>query len=275
MQATAKLELRFWGVRGSIPTPHADNLGVGGNTACIELRFGNLAPVILDAGTGLRQLGLALEKEFPNGAPVDIFFSHFHWDHIQGLPFFAPLHAGAKLMFHSALPPGDLYQHLCRLMGPPFFPVDFRNLVAPEHCRQIGPGGLARDGFTIQPFPLHHPQGASGHRFETHGIKVIYASDHEHGDADHDQRLVREAEGADLLIYDSQFTSVEYEQRRGWGHSTSQEATRVARQARVKQLVLFHHDPQRSDDSVNDIVNEARQVFENTIAAREGMTFTL
>jgi phosphoribosyl 1,2-cyclic phosphodiesterase len=271
----AKLHLRFWGVRGSIPTPQAENLGHGGNTSCIEVRYGDLPPLIFDAGTGLRKLGASLKEEFPGGPECNLFLTHFHWDHIQGLPFFSPLYEGAqKLAFHSSLPVEELYERLAGLMTSPYFPVEFRALAGAERCRRICPDGFQMDGVRVRPFPLYHPQGATGYRIESREATLVYASDHEHGDPASDERLLRMAEGGDLLIYDSQFTGLEYERHKGWGHSTWNEATLLASRANVKQLVLFHHDPHRTDQSMERIVDEARQVFPATVAAKEGMTFS-
>ena len=142
-------------------------------------------------------------------------------------------------------------------------------------CRAVSADGYQTELLTAKPFPLCHPDPTSGYRIETARGVVVHASDHEHGDAALDRTLRQNAEGADVLIYDSQYTPEEYEARRGWGHSTWVEATRVAHDARVKQLVLFHHDPSHDDKFIDQLVEKARAEFPNTIAAREGESIEL
>jgi len=258
------LELTFWGVRGSIPTPVAENLGYGGNTACIAIRYAGQPLLIFDAGTGIRSLG----DTITNAEPLNLFLTHFHWDHIQGIPSFAPIQNAA---IHSGVAPADLERILAAQMHPPYYPVP---MPANPAYRQIHKP--ARIGaLEVRPFPLHHPNGATGYRIESSNAAIVYASDHEHGDASADAGLLESARDADVLIYDAQYTPEEYQRRRGWGHSTWREAVTLARGARVRQLILFHHDPWRTDHELDAIVREAQQEFPNTIAAREGWSTRL
>jgi phosphoribosyl 1,2-cyclic phosphodiesterase len=259
-------ELTFWGVRGSTPTPVDANLGFGGNTTCIEIRNGK-DRIIIDAGSGIRELGRALAAQ--NGPQkIDLFLTHFHWDHIQGIPFFAPLlTAGNKVTFHSCLPATELRERLERQMSNPYFTLDF-NAVAAE--REFCQTRSFRSGeLSVNTFPLHHPQGAFGYRIESAGKVIVVATDLEHGDVHLDKVLREFSTGADVLIYDAQYTPAEYQTRKGWGHSTYAEAARVARDAQVNQLVLFHHDPTHDDVKTAQIVSETKLLFENTIAAKE------
>ena len=252
------IELTFWGVRGSIPTPVAENLGYGGNTACISVRCDDQPLVILDAGTGIRALGNTLSET----EPVHLFLTHFHWDHIQGIPWFAPLQDGA---IYSSADPAELERILAAQMCPPYYPVP---MPANLNYRKISEGSIG--DLVVRPFALHHPNGATGYRIESSSVSIVYASDHEHGDATADATLREYASDADILIYDAQYTPEEYEQRRGWGHSTWREAVKLAQDTHVRQLILFHHDPLRTDRALDAIVREAQQEFPNTIAAREG-----
>jgi phosphoribosyl 1,2-cyclic phosphodiesterase len=269
--------LKLWGVRGSTPTPVRANLGFGGNTSCLEIRAADDRVIILDAGTGIRLLGGALMSEF-QGRPlkVDIFLTHYHWDHIQGLPFFAPLYRGdTEVTLHAAGKLGSIHDRLRGQMSAPYFPVDFDSASACIRFVELDASPIDVAGLRISCFPMHHPQGAFGYRLESgHGV-AVYASDLEPGNTDLD-RVVREyAESADTLIYDSQFTPEEYLTHKGWGHSHWREAVSVASDARVKQLVLFHHDPSHDDPAVERIESDTRRLFESTLAAREGWSVVL
>ena len=266
-----RLQLKFWGVRGSIPTPQPDNLGFGGNTTCLEIRLPNREIVIIDGGSGLRYLGLSLMREFPNQKlALRILMTHFHWDHIQGIPFFAPLYlADNEISFYSDRPAERLRDILEGQMSSPYFPVRFEHLAAKRQFFQIDPELRVGD-LNIRSFQMNHPQGASGYRLERNGAVIVHASDLEHGDPKFDRILREQAQNADILIYDAQYTPEEYASKQGWGHSTYVEAARTARDANVKQLILFHHDPGHDDRFMEHLVAEARKHFENTEAAVQG-----
>ena len=268
--------IRFWGVRGSIASPGPDTQLVGGNTSCVEVRCGETT-LILDAGTGLRGLGDELMKSGRRDA--HLLLSHLHWDHIQGLPFFVPLYVpqtqltvyGPRAAEHS------LEQVLGRQMTAPVFPVELSATPAKLGALEVGDGSRFRiDDVAVRAARLHHPGGVLAYRIDYAGHGVVYATDTEHG-SQLDPALVDLARGADVLIYDAQYTPDEYYGRAGpakigWGHSTYEEGVKVARAAGVGRLVLFHHDPRRSDDQVAEIVGCARAAFADTVAAREGMS---
>ena len=265
------MQVRLWGVRGSIPTPFAGNLAHGGNTPCVEISLPNGECFIFDAGTGIRNLGIHLLK---NRCPCDnlkLFLTHFHWDHLQGLPFFLPLYGKANtITFHSARPVAQLREILRGQMATPYFPVHFDLLAAEMQFAQITPHGKDFGDVGISSFALTHPEGANGYKIMCNGAKVVYATDHEHGISAADERLLDAADQADILIYDAQFTPEEYPTHAGWGHGTWLEAVKVAQRAKVKQLVLFHHDPGHDDETMEHIVRRARAHFPNTVAAIEG-----
>ena len=250
----------------------------GGNTACVELRTRD-SLFIFDCGTGFRVLGNALDREFGR-RPIraHVFLSHYHWDHIQGIPFFAPLYSRKNdFVFHCfrSIDTG-VQQALEEQMTNPYFPVDMTSMLAHRSFREIGEERLACDGLTITTRRLHHPQGCLGFRVEHEGIAVVYATDTEPGDARGDQNVRALTQDADVLIYDSQYTPREYRAaKRTWGHSTWREGVRIASEAHVKKLVLFHHDPDHDDKEIDAILRQAREIFPATVAAREGLTLHL
>jgi phosphoribosyl 1,2-cyclic phosphodiesterase len=266
------MQVKFWGVRGSTPTPEAANLGHGGNTSCVEIRSGSGVLAVIDGGTGIRNLGQELMREKAERNPaIHLFLTHFHWDHIQGIPFFLPLYqADRDLTFYAAAALGPLQDRLQGQMSKPYFPVSLE-VAAPRSFVEIESESLTLGDLTVRPFPMNHPQGAHGYRMESGGRTVVYASDLEHGNEKMD-RVVRDfSAGADILIYDSQYTPEEYEQHRGWGHSTWLEGVRVARDAGVRQLILFHHDPWHDDGFLEEMGRRAQALFGSTAVAFEGL----
>ncbi|MEP6715210.1 MAG: MBL fold metallo-hydrolase [Terriglobia bacterium] len=271
----ARVRLRFWGVRGSTPTPQVENLIFGGNTSCVEVRTARNECLIFDAGSGIRNLGRLLIEEAA-GAPIDVklFLTHFHWDHIQGIPFFAPIYGPQNsVSFYTGVEGRMLEETLEGQMAKPYFPVDFGQVAAKRNFNAIAPGGAVdAGGVKVIPFPLNHPQKASGYRIEADGAVIVYATDYEHGDPELDRILLEYSANADVLICDAQYTPAEYEKHRGWGHSTWLNAVELARKAGARQLFLFHHDPSHDDQQMLKITEQARKHFENTTCAWEGFT---
>lgn len=274
----SRLTVRFWGVRGSIPTPHKGFLGVGGNTSCVEVRAADGTTLVLDAGTGARELGYALAaRAAGDAAELHVALSHFHWDHLQGLPFFAPLYtAGQTVRFYAATEVPRLQSFLRGQMSFPYFPVPFVELAAETDIVCVEAGVPFRVGpMTVRPFPVCHPQGAHGYRVEADGAAVVYATDYEHGSPAHDAGLREVAAGADLLISDAQYTPDEYALRVGWGHTTWEQATDLAAEAGVGRLLLFHHDPSHDDATLARLLDRARERFPATDLAVEGLEVRL
>ena len=266
---THDLTVRFLGVRGSIATPGPD-LTAGGNTACLEVRAGDTR-IVLDAGTGLRALGN--ERMRDGIRTTTILLSHLHWDHVAGLPFFTPVYVPGHRVEIASGPNGvmPLEQAMRELFRAPFFPVGFDDLGGTVTTRELrGNDRFTIGDITITMARLNHPDPVYGYRLEHAGQSIVYATDTEHF-ACVDPTLKKLASGADILIYDAQYTPEEYPSKVGWGHSTWAAGAELARAAAVPQLVLFHHDPGRSDAALAALEADARAVLPGTVAAREGM----
>ncbi len=276
-------KLSFWGVRGSTPTVDPATWRYGGNTPCLELIAPDGTQFILDCGTGLRMLGNRWAA--PSGGKAretHILVTHYHWDHIQGIPFFSPLYVeNNEFHFYSFrskfLGRDSLKQVFEAQMAMPYFPVDMSAMSAKRKFKEVDGGDSLKVGENkITARWLNHPQGCLGFRIETPAGTVAYATDNEPGDAKLDENLRELAAGADIFINDAQFTPEQLETtRKGWGHSSWLEGAKVARQAEAKTLVLFHHDPDSTDRMVDAILRQAREEFDSVFAASEGMVVTL
>jgi phosphoribosyl 1,2-cyclic phosphodiesterase len=264
---THDLTVRFLGVRGSIATP---GMAAGGNTACVEVVAGDTR-IILDAGTGLRALGN--ERMASGIRHSTILLSHLHWDHVAGLQFFTPVYVPGHRVEIASGPNGVMSHEAAirSLFKAPFFPVDFDDLGGTVITRELH----ANDRFTIGDITvtmarLNHPDPVYGYRLDCGDQSIVYATDTEHF-ACVDPTLEKLAAGADILIYDAQYTPEEYPSKVGWGHSTWEAGADLARAAGVPQLVLFHHDPMRTDAQLDALEAAARVALPGTVAAREGL----
>ena len=285
------LTLTFWGTRGSVPTPGLATVRYGGNTPCVELRTADGWLIILDAGTGIRELGRALLAKAGDDPIVgDIFLTHAHWDHIQGIPFFAPLFRKGNhftIWGSRSLQP-SIDRVLRDQMSSVVFPVSFEELQARVDFRELLEGGRAGNGYAVSAISVRHPGGALGYRFTTgnaDGRALVYVSDNELSpEARYDDRpdwrgkLVEFVRGASVLVHDTMYTAGEYSSFVGWGHSTHDQAVELALDAEVERLVLFHHRPERSDDEVDGCLERCRALVArrgralDVIAAAEGMS---
>jgi len=267
------LELRFWGVRGSIAAPGSHTVAVGGNTTCLSLQVGDEL-LIFDAGTGIRNLGNFLQEERRTGCHGHIFFTHYHWDHIQGLPFFAPGRSD-KYQFHlygERKEGADLKAILDTQMQSPYSPVPFPELDALEEFTALTEDDTIEldNGACVRTGRLNHPNGAIGYRVEYGSQVICIVTDHEHPEEGLDPNVVSFVEGADVLVHDAQYHPDEKAgPKKGWGHSSWEEAALTAKEARVGRLFLSHHDPDRSDAEVYEITSQARKLFPDTDAATE------
>ena len=279
MISPTSLSIKFWGTRGSIPCPGPDTVRYGGNTTCFEIFCGERR-VIIDAGTGIRLLGKKIMLEENNLLDADLFFTHTHMDHIQGLPFFAPLYNGnSNVRLHAGHLAGDKYDLHgiigTMLMKDPVFPVP--SSLIEKACSfndySCGHEFDLDGGIIIKTGQLNHPNGACGYRIEFEGKVIAICTDTEHFEGKIDENVVALAENADVMIYDAAYTDESYPNFKGWGHSTWQEAVKVANVANVKQTFLFHHDPSHNDDKMDEIAKEVAKEREGVRPAVEGETF--
>ena len=268
--------VQFWGVRGSVPTPGIETVRYGGNTSCLEMRVGGKR-LIFDGGTGLRMLGDQLLQEMPVQAYM--FFTHYHWDHIQGFPLFAPAFIrGNKFDIYGAIPPdGDcMKRHFVERVLHSNSPVPLMGLQADLNFYELNHNQtMMLDDIEIRTGSLNHPNTAMGYRVTWRGRSAVYCSDTEHFPDRLDEDVYNLALDADVLIYDAMYTDEEYHNPKspkvGWGHSTWQEAVRMAKEARVKRVVIFHHDPAHSDDLLDRIAVDVQIAFPKAVMAREGL----
>jgi CheY-like chemotaxis protein len=290
------MQIQFWGTRGSLAKPGPTTLRYGGNTACVEVRAADGTLLVLDCGTGVHGLGLALQAADERPLRGHILISHTHWDHIQGLPFFSPLFdKGNEWDIYA---PKGLDQHvkqtLAGQMQYRYFPVTLEQLGATIRYHDLIEGSFEAGGVRVTTQYLNHPALCLGYRLEADGVAVVYATDHEPharlqasaepgSSAMHSEDLRHAAflKEADLLIHDAQYTAAEYPSRVGWGHSTVEYVVDMALAADVKRLVLYHHDPLRGDEAVDRLVEGCRQrvaLVDGTLevlAASEGLVLNI
>lgn len=265
--------VKFWGVRGSIACPSAQHVEYGGNTSCIEVRCDDYR-IILDAGTGIRSLGQDfLKSGYKNS---HLLLTHTHWDHINGFPFFAPAFIPGNsfhVMAGHLNEMGGIREVLANQMANPTFPVPLEIMQADLTFEDFYAGDTFAmgKGISVKTQPLNHPNGATGYRIEYQGKSICYVTDTEHVPGKPDQHVLKLIEGADLVIYDTTYDDEEFKNRVGWGHSTWEEGIRLCMAANVKQLALFHHDPDHTDDVMKIIEAKAIEMWSPVFAAKEGM----
>jgi len=273
----AKHTIKFWGVRGSFPTPDRDKIEVGGHSSCVEVRTADNKMIVLDMGTGFVPMGNALMAEPNSPKTINVFISHFHWDHIIGylgfVPFFSKDFTCNIYGKKDKLPIEDIFEHIHHFtfwpVQTPMYQAKFNLQTFPEEGVQIS------DTIKVKAMLHGHPNGANTYRIEIDETVIVYCTDIEHPDNKLNPNTIEIAKNADVLIKDAQFTDEQMLAHKGWGHSSWQQCTEVAKQANVKQLILFHHSPTNDDKTILQIEKDAQAVFPNTLAAREGMEIRL
>lgn len=265
------IQVKFWGVRGSVPCSGPETSKYGGNSSCVEIWCGDRR-LILDAGTGIRRLGDTISGP----ERVDIFLSHCHYDHVIGLPFLGPLfmpgfecHIWAGHLGSN----GGIGPALSDMLKPPLFPITFETFHADVNFHDFAAGETVEftDDITLQTAPLNHPDGATGYRVNYQGRSICYVTDTGHVAGESDANILELIKDSDLFIYDSTYTDAEFARHGGFGHSTWQEGVRLADQAGVKTYAIFHHDPGHDDRFMDTVAAEAEQTRPGTLVARDGM----
>src|SRR5262245_13509721 len=279
------LRVKIWGCRGSVPAPGADTVTYGGNTSCVEVVLDDETALVLDAGTGIRALGADLARR--GTRHVHLFLSHLHLDHLEGLRFFAPLWNPEVTLeiWGPRSPVLGLRERILRGFSPPLFPLDFRDVPAHVSFHDLPGEPWRRDGLTLFTDLVLHPGPTPGFRLEIGDAAVAYVPDHEPALAGIEGRSTdwlsagALAFGVDYLLHDSQYLENEYATKIGWGHSSVADAVAYSRAVGAQRLVLFHHEPERSDDGLESLLERARELAdegaEPPVLAREGMQIDL
>jgi phosphoribosyl 1,2-cyclic phosphodiesterase len=281
------MKVKFWGTRGSIAVPGKETILYGGNTTCLEMTLEGGKKIIIDAGTGIRALGNKLLEE-KKALDIHLLITHIHWDHILGFPFFDPLYDASTKITIEGFPTcmKGLRSTFDNKMGDGFFPLQFDDLSAKlQYQDKLSKGRLEIDGVIVDSIFLQHPQGGYGYRFREGGKTLVFLTDNELREDAWIGRTPKEyaefCRGADILIHDAQYLPEEIESRRGWGHSDYSATFNIAHEANVRKLILFHHDPSRSDPEVTALKAscEALALRKNRSfiieAAQEGNEFEL
>ncbi|MCU1500018.1 MAG: hypothetical protein JWM47_3971 [Acidimicrobiales bacterium] len=275
------VNITFWGVRGSTPCSCDANARYGGNTACVSVEAPNMDPILFDLGTGLRFFGDTLEGGDPFRGLALV--THLHWDHVQGLPFFAPIHReGASFQICGRCDEGSLGAAFGEFMRPPFFPVRPGELIGDITFCDVANSTMEWGRARIAVGDVPHTGATNGYRVELDGVVIAYVSDHQQPAAGEPvaASVLELCRDADLVIHDAQYEPHEFALKSDWGHCTVEYAVRVAAEAGAKRLALFHHDPSHSDEIVDRLQAEARGFAEGTsiievVAAAEGLTIVL
>ena len=270
------MKIKFYGVRASVPVCGREFQRYGGNTTCIRIHREDINRiVIIDAGTGIRNLGKEIINKGIHQNVINILFSHFHWDHIQGFPFFAPAYNKNQkigmLVMGKERKIKNIKEVFSLQMQQDYFPIELDNMGAQFEFLTYGDKETFY-GANVTATPQHHMYmgGSYGFRIEDKAVSLVVCTDVEHINGI-DENIVNLARDADLLIHDGQYTAEEYKKYKGWGHSTWEQAVEVATRAKVKRLIITHHDPDHNDDFLESLEKECKEAFPDSIFAKEGM----
>lgn len=278
------IEVTFWGVRGSKPSPGKHTIHFGGNTACVQIQIANRL-IILDAGTGIVELGnyLKATNDQKQGASIkgDIFFSHYHWDHIQGFPFFQPFFQEGNCfsLYGEHKLSMSIEEILAAQMRSPYFPINMKEMKATFSFHEMSNEKTINlgDGISVTAFSVNHPNGCLAYRLDYRSCSVLYCTDTEPMPSHKLEDFYSYIQEIDVLIMDSHFQLEEFHgltdgiSKLGWGHGTWEDSAKLSNDAKVDTLVLFHHMESRTDEELLLIEKKATSIFPKTVAAREGM----
>ena len=265
--------IKFWGVRGSNPTPDKDKAEYGGDTSCVEVRTSDNELIILDMGSGIRNLGTKILSDPSYPKTIHILLSHFHWDHIMGFLYFTPFYDDSYTFnIYGYNKHTSTSSFSKKILDPTFWPVSMDMLSAKINFIDLDGDDLIINSNTKIKYTNHsHPNTATSYRVETGSQSIVYTTDCEHPIKNLNKNVLKIAKNSDMLIHDSHFSNEDLKKFKGWGHSSYGEAINVANKANVKTLVLFHYNPSYNDDEVSHIEKEAKKIFKNTIASKQGL----
>ena len=265
--------IKFWGVRGSNPTPDKNKVEYGGDTSCIEVRTSDNELIILDMGSGIRNLGTKILSDDSYPKTIHILLSHFHWDHIMGFLYFTPFYDDSYTFnIYGYNKHTSTSSFSKKILDPTFWPVSMDMLNAKINFIDLDGEDLIINSNTQIKYLNHsHPNTATSYRVETGSQSIVYTTDCEHPVKNLNKNVIEIAKNSDMLIHDSHFSNEDLEKFKGWGHSSYGEAIDVANKANVKTLVLFHYNPNYNDDEVSRIEKEAKKIFKNTVASKQGL----
>jgi len=262
------MKITFWGVRGSIPVCGKEFIKYGGSTTCVEVSQENFSPIVIDSGTGIRDIGKKYVKE--RVKKINMLFTHQHWDHVLGFPFFLPVYENVEInVMGCSYSTDDAREIIAKTMQPPGFPVKFEEIEAKFTFSSVCMDGCDIGNIKVYPIEISHPNGGLGYRFEHKGKKFVFLTDNELGYSHYGSRKYEEyvdfCYGADLLVHDADYTEKEYVLRKTWGHSTWQMALKLAIDSKAKQLGLFHHNQDRTDKEIDKIESECRKAAKGKV----------
>jgi phosphoribosyl 1,2-cyclic phosphodiesterase len=259
------MKIRCWGARGSIPVSGEDYVTYGGDTTCIEIRTREDEVIIVDAGSGIRRLGNLLIREKKDR--ISMVFTHAHWDHILGFPFFKPIYrrGTAIQMYGCPLAQESIQGMISRTMEAPYFPVNFQDLQADISYHEACESSFSIQSLTVTPIPISHPNQGYGYKFTENGRNFVFLTDNElgyqHPGGLHFRDYLEFSRGADFLVHDAEYTEEEYQETRTWGHSLFTEALRLALEAKVRTFGVFHHNQERTDSALEGMVQQCRRII--------------